>query len=292
MLFTPDGHLLTAAGNTIIAWDSATPNALTTFKGHTAPVYALAVHPGGKRLASGDSDTMLKFWDLTSGHELLTIRTSEVQCALAFCANGQRLMSAGFNRVQFHDAPELTAQQEAQLIIRDLQRTCILSEDMVAAVEQRSDLSAPVRTAAFELAHAWQPSASSVNWACWVVVMNPNRTSEETQLALKRAIVLERLAANNANDMNTVAAVQYRAGDYEKCIATMQRVVDLHASQGNKAIFEDVVFLAMAHHQLDRRKEAQAYYEQLPELRRAAPAGNRDVNVLAAEAEALFGKKN
>jgi len=49
------------------------PQPALTLKGHTDPVYAVAVSPDGKLLATGSFDKTAKLWDATSGKELRTL---------------------------------------------------------------------------------------------------------------------------------------------------------------------------------------------------------------------------
>jgi WD40 repeat protein len=47
-------------------YDTATGELLKTFRGHAAPVTALAFSPDGKTLASGSYDTTVLFWDVSA----------------------------------------------------------------------------------------------------------------------------------------------------------------------------------------------------------------------------------
>ncbi|MEY4808291.1 MAG: hypothetical protein RLZZ206_2680, partial [Cyanobacteriota bacterium] len=51
---------------TIKLWDPASGQLTATLEGHSGPVNALAVLPGG-RLASGADDRTIKLWDPASG---------------------------------------------------------------------------------------------------------------------------------------------------------------------------------------------------------------------------------
>jgi WD40 repeat protein len=44
-----------------------------TFKGHTGPVFGVALSPDGKRIASGSDDGTVRVWDAATGKNLLTL---------------------------------------------------------------------------------------------------------------------------------------------------------------------------------------------------------------------------
>ncbi|HYV37890.1 MAG TPA: hypothetical protein VE988_19550 [Gemmataceae bacterium] len=66
--FSPDGKLLAHAGadRVLHVWDLLTGDERAAFKGHSAPLYALAFAPNGKRLASASGDTTALIWDMTA----------------------------------------------------------------------------------------------------------------------------------------------------------------------------------------------------------------------------------
>jgi WD40 repeat protein len=67
-----------------------------TLRGHNGDVRTVAYSPDGKRLVTGGSDGWLKFWEPTTGQEILTIYDAHLDCvnAVAFSKDGGRLASA------------------------------------------------------------------------------------------------------------------------------------------------------------------------------------------------------
>jgi WD40 repeat protein len=64
LAFSPDGRLLAQAdGNKARLWDLYTGKEAGTFDGHRGPIAGLAFAPGGKRLATGSTDTTALIWD-------------------------------------------------------------------------------------------------------------------------------------------------------------------------------------------------------------------------------------
>ena len=70
-----------------------------TFTGHTDALYAIAVSPDGKQLATGGYDQKIKLWDLATGRETSTIKGHNGSInALAYRPDGKVLASASSDR--------------------------------------------------------------------------------------------------------------------------------------------------------------------------------------------------
>jgi len=65
-----------------------------TLKGHAGPVWSVAFHPEGERLASGSEDFSIKLWDLDSGLEMVTLHGHLASVrSLDFTPDGKTLAS-------------------------------------------------------------------------------------------------------------------------------------------------------------------------------------------------------
>ena len=77
-------------------------NTVTTLRGHTAQVNAIAFSPNGQLLASGSDDHVVKVWNVSQGREIESLQhrtdnsRSQIK-AVAFSPNGQRLATAGMH---------------------------------------------------------------------------------------------------------------------------------------------------------------------------------------------------
>jgi RNA polymerase sigma factor (sigma-70 family) len=109
LAFTPDGNTLLArdggGDGRVRLWDVATGKEVRALAGHHGGVYALAVAPGGKTLASGGDDHVLRLWDLASGKELRRLGPPGVYASrLAFRRDGKVLFAvAGQNALRAWD---------------------------------------------------------------------------------------------------------------------------------------------------------------------------------------------
>src|SRR5262245_41232500 len=56
---------------------AAREGAAITLSGHTRGIYAVAVSPDGKTVASGSRDTTIKCWDIRRGKEVATLDPPE-----------------------------------------------------------------------------------------------------------------------------------------------------------------------------------------------------------------------
>jgi len=106
LVYAPDGKSIFTCGDTSAraygapASDgestSNTGVLLRKFEGHTEPVYALALSPDGKTLATGSRDASIRIWEANTGKLLRTFQghTADVN-ALSFSPDGKTLASGG-----------------------------------------------------------------------------------------------------------------------------------------------------------------------------------------------------
>ncbi len=105
LVFSADGARLFAAGGQpglageVREWNVADGSLVRTFEGHKDAIYALALSPEGRIVATGSYDQKIKLWDLGSGKELRTL-SGHNGCVyhLAFRRDGKILASASADR--------------------------------------------------------------------------------------------------------------------------------------------------------------------------------------------------
>jgi WD40 repeat protein/serine/threonine protein kinase len=115
--FSLDGRLLISAGDyhelgrEVKVWDLGTGSAIfATRSSLVRTPNGVALSADNRRLAMGSTDRSVKFWDLESRLELLTLQThSDALAAVAFSPNGRWLLTAGTD-VKLWDGTELPVQ--------------------------------------------------------------------------------------------------------------------------------------------------------------------------------------
>lgn len=105
LLFTGDGKQIVAAGGEpglfgeVVISDVATGQALRTLRGHKDSLYAVALSPDGKLLATASYDQQIVLWDYESGSQLGVLEGhSGAVFDLAFNPDGRLLASASADR--------------------------------------------------------------------------------------------------------------------------------------------------------------------------------------------------
>ncbi|MFI5960356.1 BTAD domain-containing putative transcriptional regulator [Cryptosporangium sp. NPDC051539] len=94
----PDGTLVSSDYDAVIRIRSADGTPLRQMHGPGGPSFALALHPDGDLLASGDQDGAVRLWDLRNGQLLTTLlQLSDRAMAVAFSPHGDLLAGAGLD---------------------------------------------------------------------------------------------------------------------------------------------------------------------------------------------------
>ncbi len=120
LTFSPDGNLLIAGGKDKIVriWNRRTGKLIRQLAGHQAELFAVAISPDGRRIASGGGQrgnslhNEIRIWDTRTGRSIARLEDDDQRLkqlpdtiySLEFSADGKRLAAAGPYVVRIWDA--------------------------------------------------------------------------------------------------------------------------------------------------------------------------------------------
>lgn len=282
LAFLGRGEMLVSASddNTLKVWQTATGADQLTLRGHSDAVRAVACSPDGARIVSGGEDRTIKLWDPVGGEEVISLRGHQATVtALAFAPRNGRIVScAEDGQLRLWDnaeAPEDTRARRAAVATARRRVDALFSEltfsaDVVARLASEPLLADEQRAIAVSIATARGDNPLQLNSAAWTIAQDPERRPEEYAKALRMAELACKLARNVGAYLNTLGVAQYRAGQFETALQTLE------ASRANNGDHPaDVTFIALAQHRLGRSADARRSLELLKSLMRD-PAYARD----------------
>jgi WD40 repeat protein len=97
LAFSPDGtRIAVGVGRAVVIWTVASRQHIALTNAHTQTVNYLAFAPGGKILASGADDNVVKLWDITSAEprQMVALPVGFGVLGLAFSYDGTTLAAA------------------------------------------------------------------------------------------------------------------------------------------------------------------------------------------------------
>jgi tetratricopeptide (TPR) repeat protein len=131
--------------------------------------------------------------------------------------------------------------------------------------------------------------ANAVAWSC---VMAPDAVADfETPVRLAEAALAAHPGKGKARSdvLKTLGAVLYRAGHFEEAIRRLDESIQIRGDGGDPRAF---AFLALAHHRLGRRDEAERWLDKLVAYRPKegfdVSIEDMDIRILRREAESLI----
>jgi WD40 repeat protein/serine/threonine protein kinase len=321
LTFSPDGRRLASSSNPITAddqlvkvWDSASGQELRALREHGDGVHCVAFSPDGSRLSSAGQDGKLKLWD---GRHL----TPEIQAERESLMLVESFLGRALTKDQLIEnlrsdrTIDEPVRQKALALVEDYWKEVVhekafglvhplfakrmLKPDVLDRVRTDNAVSEEVRQEALVLAERWPEDPLSLNEASWAVVAKPGADAAAYRTALLRAEQASRMWKGNiGSQLNTVGVAQYRLGEYQKAVETLERSEKLNAETDlvdHGPCPSDLAFLAMTYHRLGQRERALNYLGRLRErMKKPQWATDEEARSFLREAEELLhpeGKK-
>ncbi len=280
--FSPDGKQIASASHdkTVRIFDSETGDEIHKLRAHTNYVCSLSYSHDGKRLASASGDGTVRIWDTETATELLTLDCPpELPPVVRFGPHGRRLAISG-TEIRVWEAIRLTPElrrhrqglrqlQVAHRKVRSHFANLLVREDVREAIAADTFLSEEERKLALQQLEEVREDPERLNEASWEIVVSTERTAEDYQHALRliqRA--LEYLPASGEL-LNTLGVAQFRLGQYDKALATLEESSEALAIYGQHPA--DLAFRAMTHFQLGDAKKAGSLLKRLRKVAAKLP---------------------
>jgi WD40 repeat protein/serine/threonine protein kinase len=301
LAFSGDARSLAMCGGsspTISLIDATTGQLLRAFVAHREGVYALASSPDGRFLVSGGMDGLIKIWDPLTGRELRTLRGHNgLISSLAYRPDGRLLVSGSWDTtVKVWDAtvpPEVLYGPQARAALQARFAKLLLRADVMEDLHADAALGDEVRAVALQLAKDEDENPMQLNKAAIEAVTMRRQTSAVYRRALHWAKAACRLEPANGEFLNTLAAAQYRLGNYEHALATLVRAELLNGDRNEGPWPRNLALRAVLEIQMGRTEPARATLDQLREVLKS-PRGSDAVDAKnwQREAEELILEKS
>jgi WD40 repeat protein len=308
--FTPDSReLIISRGDAFSFWDVETlrlirrlPRDVTQFPG------AVAFSPDGRLMAMEMAPAVIHLKEVTTGRTVAQFEDPHGDRATwqGFTPDGTRLvvvasyasavhlwdLRAIRNRLKGMNLdwdwtefpPPATGKMTGEPVTVEILPGELLRADQRIAERARSTIDRSRREVSATPDSAW-----ACNSLAWAYLVAPE-SLRDVQAALPLAEKAVRLASENPDYCNTLGVAYYRAGRCREAVEVLRRNVN---HRENRALSNDLYFLAMSHHRLGETARARDYYDwavRWDQVQPALDAGHREeINAFRDEAERLLG---
>jgi WD40 repeat protein len=299
LAFSPDGTRLACGSwdGTTTIWDVAARRPLLTLHGPSDRLGALVFSPDGRRIVTSAHDGKVRMWDALTGQEVLSLQVDSgryfnFDISLAFSPDGSRL-ATGREMVQVWETNPVSAddlsRRQAAGLVDSLFSGLVSKPRVLKYLRENRAMKDDFRAGALVRAAAYPQDANELNEGSWQTVRSGMESRGSYVRAVLQAEEACRLDPGNSAFRNTLGIACYRAGRYEEALKHLNQSDTLYLSQNKTSLPADLAFLAMAHHQLGRAEQSQAFLARLREtLKEAKPGQDEDARRFLGEAEELI----
>jgi serine/threonine protein kinase/WD40 repeat protein len=264
---------VTSAGEMTV-WDVASDERFAAVVEEGVVLQSVAFAPDGERIVAGADDGKLWFWDARTYERTVTLQ-AELFSALfvRFSPDGSTLIAVGGDGVVLLEtgpppvglaARALT--HEALRLVNTLYNELTFAEDVTRRLQADHDLPDDVRAEALDQVRI---RGDHIGWLNSDVVLgyrNKVLPPEERRLILRKIELVNRLWPDHPEYVANLGKSQYRAGMYQRALASLRRARELYRDSGQDLRPEDWAFITMAQWQLGEKQDAGETMQHLKAL--------------------------
>ena len=280
---SPDGRRIVLSGSSQLmahVWDDRLETRICVTTHQSDPIDQVFFTADSRRVVGTLWDGTVRVWDAETGDSLLVLRHGNRRAVgLAVSPDSSRIATSDARRIYLWES---RSQQElkASALVESLFKELALAGDVVAHLERDRTLAPDVREVALRLAQRATDDPQALNERAWKTVRTPGAGAEASRAALRLAEAARRTAPWTTTHVTTIGLAQYRIGDYQQSIATLE-------SDGKPATATRSTILAMARFKIGQIDQARALLEKA-RTTLGARKPSADLTALMTEAERLL----
>jgi len=238
MALSQDGKVLIGTadtGSAIAIWDfpkRRLRRILPVSRGDDM-IHSLAISPDGTRIAIGGDVGNLSVWDLRKETLLVTLSGhSGHLSSLAWTPDGTRLVSSSTDGTVHVWDSRSPHNYEAEILLDKVSEHNLLAEEVIEDLAADGTIPEALRKEAIELAHRRGDAGYSLLFSdAWKTGVSSNKPRSEYARALRRAIRGAEVAPWCAWCQTALGLLQYRVGEFDKALVSVQHAMDIQKSQ-------------------------------------------------------------
>ena len=272
---SPNGKTLGSAGfDTFRLWDAETGAEKIPRGRQLFPCWSVAFSPDGRQVAAGGVGTV-QVWDATTGEEKATLRdtVTDLIHSLCFSPDGRSLAVGRGNTVAIWDLATAKRQTAFNGLASEVIQVAFAPDGKTvtalsrgkgirswSTISNNDESSAPESTllVARSLAAQLPDAPDSLNAEAWEVVVRSGQSSQLYERAFRQAQIAAVNNPKNKAYLTTLGAAQYRSGEFNEALVTLNRADGIPSTQQRWTPPLDRVFQAMALQKLGQTNSAMA----------------------------------